>query len=336
MRDVFISHADEDGDVALALVRGLNAAGYSTWCYEEDSDPGMSYLAQIDEELEATQAVVLVISASSLASGQVLKEVVRAHEAGKPFIPLRRGVPHEAVHQQRDWRMALGGSVSIAIPDDGVEAILPRVLRGLERSGVRPGGAARAADSSGMDGVAPPQPLSPERKRSPASPVAAVRTWTDRRLAATSPSMRIGITTVVGLLGVIGTLVNALAAMNPDPQTATFYRIVPMIGTANLYANLAGVGLNAALVYHAWRLYSGQRDAGQRIRLVASVILISIVVWFVVVALSALFPPGGRLRVEDRLSVFGSSVLLAAIAIAPAALVRALFPAVPSTTRQAG
>lgn len=327
MRDVFISHADEDGDVALALKRGLNDAGYSTWCYEDDSDPGVSYLAQIDEELEATQAVVLVISASSLASGQVLKEIVRAHEAGKPFIPLRRGVPHDAVHRQRDWRMALGGSVSIAIPDDGVEGILARVVRGLERSGVKPGGVARTTDdSSGIAGRERARPLSPERPAAPASPVHAVRAWIDARLARLSMGTRIGVTAVVGILGVIGTLTNALAAMNPDPQTASFYRMVPMIGTANLYANLAGVVLNAGLVYHAWRLYGGQRDAGPRIRFIASVILICIVVWFVVVAMSALFPPGGRLRVEDRLSVVGTSLLFSIIAILPATLVRALFP----------
>jgi hypothetical protein len=36
MSDVFISHAEEDVSVALELAQGLRAAGYSTWCYEED------------------------------------------------------------------------------------------------------------------------------------------------------------------------------------------------------------------------------------------------------------------------------------------------------------
>ena len=43
MSDVFISHVEEDKDVALEIARGLTAAGYTTWCYEEDNDPGVSY-----------------------------------------------------------------------------------------------------------------------------------------------------------------------------------------------------------------------------------------------------------------------------------------------------
>jgi hypothetical protein len=40
MRDVFISHADEDATVALDIARALKGAGYTSWCYENDSDPG--------------------------------------------------------------------------------------------------------------------------------------------------------------------------------------------------------------------------------------------------------------------------------------------------------
>ena len=33
MIDVFISHVEEDQDVALELSQGLEAAGFTTWCY---------------------------------------------------------------------------------------------------------------------------------------------------------------------------------------------------------------------------------------------------------------------------------------------------------------
>jgi len=46
MSDVFISHVEEDAEIALEIALGLEEAGYTTWCYEVDSIPGPSYLIQ--------------------------------------------------------------------------------------------------------------------------------------------------------------------------------------------------------------------------------------------------------------------------------------------------
>ncbi len=314
MRDVFISHTEEDGELALAIARGLNAAGYSTWCYEDDSDPGPSYLRQVDEELETTQAVVLIISPSSLASSQVLKEVVRAHEAGKPFIPLRRGIAHEAMQQQREWRMALGASVSIAMPEGGIDGILPRVIRGLERSGVHPG----------APSVAPHEAPVP-----PPVPLPAFLATTSHRLTSAvdrvATPTRIGILTVLGVLGVIGAIANIAGVMDPFSRNAALYNVVPAIGQATMVANVAGLGLNIALLVATWHLYRGQGRVGSRIRLLAALMLIAIVIWFVVVAVSALFPPHGRLRPAQRFEVILASLLVSVVAAAPAAFLRTLF-----------
>jgi hypothetical protein len=37
MGQIFISHVEEDGAYALALVDKLKEAGYSAWCYEQDA-----------------------------------------------------------------------------------------------------------------------------------------------------------------------------------------------------------------------------------------------------------------------------------------------------------
>ncbi len=37
--DVFISHVEEDEGIALAIAQGLQQAGYTTWRYEENSQP---------------------------------------------------------------------------------------------------------------------------------------------------------------------------------------------------------------------------------------------------------------------------------------------------------
>lgn len=314
MRDVFISHAEEDAHIAQAIARGLNAAGYSTWSYEDDSDPGPSYLRQIDEELEATQAVVLIISPSSLASGQVLKEVVRAHEAGKPFIPLRHGVPHEAVHQQRDFRMALGASVSIAMPDEGVDTILPRIVRGLERSGVTP------RDPSATKSSPPPPPPQPRPLPQAASILTNLNKGIERIADRASDSTRIGATTAIGVLGVIASAGNLTRAVSPTGEEAYLYRLSPTIGKANVWGNGASLALNLALLYSVWQLFKGHTTVRPRIRLITSLMLISIVVWFVTVMSSAL-----SLRGDVRPAVIGSTIMAALIAAVPTLIVRYLF-----------
>jgi hypothetical protein len=137
--DVFIAHVEEDADVALEIALGLEEAGYSTWCYEVDSIPGPSYLLQTGQAVERAKAVVIVISPHSLGSRQVTKEVVRAHESGKEFIPVLRGITHiEFQHRQPEWREAVGAAASIGIPLEGITSIISRIVSGLKALDIQP------------------------------------------------------------------------------------------------------------------------------------------------------------------------------------------------------
>jgi TIR domain len=131
---VFISHVEEDQGLALEIARGLEAVGFSTWYYERDSEPGMSYLLQVHAAIEQCGAVVVLISPDSVRSYQMTKEVVRAHETGKAFIPVRYNIAHaEFQRRQPEWNIAIGAAASIPIPPDGVAAIIPRIARGLQQ-----------------------------------------------------------------------------------------------------------------------------------------------------------------------------------------------------------
>jgi len=139
MSNVFISHVEEDGDVALEIAQGLEAAGYTTWYYERDSQVGSLYLLQVGQAIERSRAVVLIISSDSLASNQVTNEVVRAYESDKPFLPVLRDITHPQFQQRQTlWRQALGATVAINLPPEGVPAILPRLMDGLRALGIQP------------------------------------------------------------------------------------------------------------------------------------------------------------------------------------------------------
>jgi hypothetical protein len=139
MSDIFISHVEDDAEVALEIALGLEEAGYSTWCYELDGIPGPSYLLQTGQAVANCKAVVVVISPHSVGSRQVTKEVVRAHESDKDFIPVRRGISHiEFQNRQPEWREAIGAATSIGIPEQGAASILPRIIAGLKNLGFQP------------------------------------------------------------------------------------------------------------------------------------------------------------------------------------------------------
>lgn len=139
MSHIFISHVEEDADVALETALKLEEAGYTTWCYELDSIPGLSYLLQTGTAIEQSQAVILLISPHSLGSHQVTREVVRAHESGKYVIPLLRDISHvEFQNRQPEWREALGSATSTLIPKEGITGIFDRIVDGLKAKDIRP------------------------------------------------------------------------------------------------------------------------------------------------------------------------------------------------------
>ena len=143
MSDIFISYVEENSDLAVVIAAGLEAEGYTAWYYERDSLPGPSYLLQTAREIEKSQVVVLIISPDSLGSHQVTKEVIRAHESGKPFIPILRSITHvEFSNRQPEWKEAVGSATSISVPRQGASVILPRILEGLRGMGIEASGEA--------------------------------------------------------------------------------------------------------------------------------------------------------------------------------------------------
>ena len=139
MSDVFVSHVEEDADIALEIALGLEEAGYTTWCYELDSIPGPSYLIQTGQAVEVSKAIVVVISSNSIGSRQVTGEVIRAHESNTKFIPILQGITHvEFQARQPEWREAIGAAASTSLPPEGVPPILPRIITGLGNLGVTP------------------------------------------------------------------------------------------------------------------------------------------------------------------------------------------------------
>ncbi len=188
MADIFLSHVEEDAEVAIAIADALEAAGFSTWYYERDSIPGLPYLVRVCEEIDRAKAVLLLISPESLGSHQITVEVARAHESRKPFIPVLKGISHaEFQARQPEWRAALGMTASVRLPADGVSAILPGIIAGATAL-CRVSGPPTAPDNAQPEPppavVASLEPPVPQRQE-PRPSAAAAKTWSPAYTNAT-------------------------------------------------------------------------------------------------------------------------------------------------------
>ena len=136
---IFIAHVEEDADIALCIALGCEEAGYHTWCYEIDSIVGTSYIVRTGEAVAQSDAVIVIISPHSLSSTQVTKEVVRAHESGKHFLPILRGISHIAFQQrQPEWREAIGSATSIRVPKEGGQNLVALIIEGIKSLQIKP------------------------------------------------------------------------------------------------------------------------------------------------------------------------------------------------------
>jgi hypothetical protein len=88
-RDIFISYSQPDRSCANELTQRLEAAGFSVWIAPRDVSPAAEWAAEIIAAISAAKVMVLVFSASSNASPQVLREVERAVSKNLRILPFR-------------------------------------------------------------------------------------------------------------------------------------------------------------------------------------------------------------------------------------------------------
>jgi formylglycine-generating enzyme required for sulfatase activity len=87
--DVFISHSAKDKAVADAVCAALENAGIRCWIGPRDVQPGRSFGGEIARAIKKSEAMVLIFSAHSNNSDQVLREVQLATDSHLHIIQFR-------------------------------------------------------------------------------------------------------------------------------------------------------------------------------------------------------------------------------------------------------
>src|ERR1700689_3745809 len=158
---VSISYASQDVAVAEALCAALERAGVSCWIAPRDVNAGALYADAIVRAISGAKALVLVLSASAVASSHVGKEVERASSKKRPIIALRI----DAAPLSPALEYFLGESHWVDARAGGMDAALAKpiaAIREPERNAPRIIPAGTPATSAGT-ALAPP--LNPRRNR---------------------------------------------------------------------------------------------------------------------------------------------------------------------------
>ncbi len=87
--DVFISYSIEDQDAAEKICGKLESKGMRCWIAPRDVLPGAEWAEAIVDAIDDSRLMLLVFSASSNSSRQVMREVGRAASKDIPIVPVR-------------------------------------------------------------------------------------------------------------------------------------------------------------------------------------------------------------------------------------------------------
>src|SRR5438128_5416056 len=87
--DVFISHSSQDKPVADAVCAALENATIRCWIAPRDVQPGRSFAGEITRAIQRSKVMVLIFSAYSNTSEQVLREVQLAANSHLHIVQFR-------------------------------------------------------------------------------------------------------------------------------------------------------------------------------------------------------------------------------------------------------
>jgi len=133
-RRLFISHASQDAEVAQKTCSALESAGFLCWMAPRDVKPGAQYADAIVRAINEAQVIVLVLSASAIASSHVGREVERAASKRKQIIAFRL----DAAPLNPALEYFLGESRWIDVPALGMRAALAKLAEAVGQESLTP------------------------------------------------------------------------------------------------------------------------------------------------------------------------------------------------------
>jgi TolB-like protein/Flp pilus assembly protein TadD len=158
MADIFISYSSHDREKALSLAEELRSLGTSVWM-DQAIDGAARWSEEIAQALDECKALILLVSKSSLASKNCVKEVTIAAESDKHILP----IDLENIALPREFKYHLAGIQRVAYSNrDAISRAVENLLS-VNSVETRHGASLPSHDSVIRLAVLPFDDLSPKK-----------------------------------------------------------------------------------------------------------------------------------------------------------------------------
>lgn len=135
MKTIFLSHANEDSEIALQLVAQIEGlSSFLVWRYESDYQAGDSYLLVTRAAIDACPIFLLLITPASVKSHQVEVEIEHAFEQKKKIIPVLFGISDAQYKQSNPlFAQIMGTKTSVCLGPESVALIARHICASVTR-----------------------------------------------------------------------------------------------------------------------------------------------------------------------------------------------------------
>ncbi len=136
----YVCGSGDDSLLASQLATYLGKQGFSTWYYQRDALPGISFLTQTTEAIRRSGAFIILISHQTLRSEEAGRQIQEAARCSIVMMPLLIGMTLEEFESHHPvWRSLLGTASIIAPDRNQPEHTFERVAVALTVVGLQPG-----------------------------------------------------------------------------------------------------------------------------------------------------------------------------------------------------
>ena len=127
-RDAFLSYASGDAELAAHLCGLLEKSALTVWMAPRDVPAGANYADAIVRAINACRTLLVILSAHSVGSAHVGKEIERASSKGRPIVAVR--LDDTALTPALEYFLSESQWIDARL---GLEAALPKLIDGIRR-----------------------------------------------------------------------------------------------------------------------------------------------------------------------------------------------------------
>ena len=152
--DACLCHVAENSLQVRQMANLLESLGFTTWYYQRDAIPRVSFMRQTTEAIQRSRAVIAFISPASLNSDYFGRQLTEAIDRKRAVIPLLTGISREDFEiRQPAWRPLLGSIAALEIDSKTSADTIADIATNLEAHGIQQRPAQRAESSAATNPV---------------------------------------------------------------------------------------------------------------------------------------------------------------------------------------